>query len=89
MMDENGIQMGGGETDPSKSTSDSALKSSDSKSKEKKNATSYGSGGCGLWLDNELLHGRTTSCSAFKNLPLTSNSEDQFQSAIVEVYSLH
>lgn len=43
----------------------------------------------GLWLDNELDKGYSSSCTAFNNTPLTGRDEphSQFNCATVEVYS--
>lgn len=45
--------------------------------------------GVGLWLDEELFHGRTEPCQAFNNQPLTSNGSETFALACMEVYGFN
>jgi hypothetical protein len=41
----------------------------------------------GLWLDNELWHGRSAKCTTFQNEPLHAYGAT-FDSVVVEVYGL-
>jgi len=47
-----------------------------------------GGDGAGLWLDDELHHGRTQRCTTFANEPLTADGRENFLCVSVEVYSL-
>ncbi len=42
--------------------------------------------GVGLYLDDELFHGRTERCSSFQNEPLTSDGREEFACSAVEIY---
>lgn len=48
-------------------------------------AIGAGCGHFGLWIDGELLHGRTQRCATFENEPLTSHED--FMIADVEVFA--
>eukprot|EP01100_Stratorugosa_tubuloviscum_P013565 TRINITY_DN6878_c0_g1_i2.p1 TRINITY_DN6878_c0_g1~~TRINITY_DN6878_c0_g1_i2.p1 ORF type:complete len:595 (-),score=245.76 TRINITY_DN6878_c0_g1_i2:94-1878(-) len=45
-----------------------------------------GGQGTAIWLDDELLHGKTTWCQTFNNEPLQSNSD--FECVTIEVFGL-
>ena len=47
-----------------------------------------GGNGVALNVDNELLNGRTTSCSSFNNKPLTKTANEFFEVVAMEVYAL-
>ena len=49
---------------------------------------SFGHGnGCAIWLDSELLNGRTEHCDTFKNEPLHGEQNTSFQCAAIEIYT--
>jgi hypothetical protein len=43
--------------------------------------------GCAIWLDSELLHGRTERCDTFQNEPLHGERDTSFECAAIEIYT--
>lgn len=44
-------------------------------------------GGCGIYIDSTLTHGKTEKCATFNNEPLCKNGD--FQVAVIETYGLN